>query len=126
MAVEKIVFKEMSHLDYLFTLHIKKLREAKGWSQQDLSKKMGVTLSFVGNVESFIQRHKYGIRHLTLLAKVFKFKSMSKLFDFPTPEHDMIRLTLKVAPKKKKDGTPSKGKDVEVIKIEPIEKSGVE
>src|SRR5690606_29334211 len=123
MAVEKIIFKEMSHLDYLFTLHIKKLREAKGWSQQDLSKKMGVTLSFVGNVESFIQRHKYGIRHLTLLAKAFKFKSVSKLFDFPTPDHDMIRLTLKVTPKKKKDGSASKGKNVEVVKVEPIEKS---
>ena len=116
----KILFKEMSHLDYLFTLHIKKLRESRGWSQQDLSKEMGITLSFVGNVESFIQRHKYGVRHLTLLAKAFKFKSVSKLFDFPAPEHDLIKLTLKVTPKTKKDGSPSKGKNVEVVKIEPI------
>lgn len=119
-STPEIIFKELSYLDYTLILHIKKLREKQGWTQQELSQRMGVVKSFIGNVESFIQRHKYNIRHLTLIAKAFGFKSVAKLFDFPTPEHDMVRLTIRITPKSKKDGTPSKEKDVEVIKIEPI------
>src|SRR5690606_17446150 len=89
-------YREMNHLDYLLILYVKQLREERKWTQQELSAKMGVTKSFVGNVESFIQRHKYSIRHLTLLAKAFKYKTISKLFDFPTPKYDKIRLILKV------------------------------
>lgn len=112
-------FKEMSYLDYLLILHIKQLRENREWTQQDLSEEMGVTKSFVGNVESFIQRHKYSIRHLTLLAKAFKYKSVSKLFDFPTPKYDRVRLTLKVTITLKEDGKPG-SKTAEVIKEEPV------
>jgi len=114
-------YKEMSHLDYLLILYIKDLREKRKWTQQDLSNRMGVTKSFIGNVESFIQRHRYSVRHLTLLAKAFKYKSVSRLFDFPTPDHDMIRLTLKVTTMLKENGKP-RSKTVEVMMVEPIEK----
>lgn len=90
----EIEYREMSHLDYLLTLHIKQLREKHGWIQQELSDKMGVAKSFVGNVESCIQRHKYNIRHLPLLALAFGFESVSELFDFPFPEDDKIRLKI--------------------------------
>ena len=113
-------YREMSHLDYLFILYIKQLREERRWTQQDLSEKMGVAKSFVGNVESFIQRHKYNIRHLTLLAKAFKYKSISKIFDFPTPKYDKIRLTLKVTTILKENGR-SRSKNVEVVKVEAVE-----
>lgn len=115
-------YREMAHLDYLFILYVKQLREERRWTQQDLSEKMGVAKSFVGNVESFIQRHKYSIRHLTLLAKAFKYKSISKLFGFPTPKHDKIRLTLKVTTVVKENGR-SRSKSVEVVKIEAAEAS---
>ncbi len=84
---------------------------------------MGVTKSFVGNVESFIQRHKYSIRHLTLLTKAFEYKSVSELFDFPTPKYDMIRLTLKVTSVVKASGKP-RNKSVEVVKVEPVKAIG--
>ena len=115
-------YKEMSHLDYLFILYIKQLREERRWTQQDLSEKMGVTKSFIGNVESFTQRHKYSIRHLRLLTKAFKYKSISKLFNFPMPKHDKIRLTLKVTTVLKENGR-SKSKSVEVVKVEAVQPS---
>src|SRR5690606_7185575 len=99
---------------------VKQLREERKWTQQELSAKMGVTKSFVGNVESFIQRHKYSIRHLTLLAKAFKYKTISKLFDFPTPKYDKIRLILKVTTVLKENGR-SISKSVEVMKVEAVE-----
>ena len=92
--VTEIEYREMSHLDYLLILHIKTLREQRGWIQQELSDKMGVAKSFVGNVESCIQRHKYSIRHLPLLAIAFGFESVYELFDFPFPKDDKIRLKI--------------------------------
>lgn len=115
-------YREMSHLDYLLILYIKQLREDRRWTQQELSEKMGVTKSFIGNVESFIQRHKYSIRHLKLLAKAFEYKSISKLFDFPMPKHDKVRLTLKVITILKENGRP-RSKSVEVVKVEALQKS---
>lgn|SRR5690606_17590743 len=115
-------YREMSHLDYLLILYIKQLREDRRWTQQELSEKMGVSKSFIGNVESFIQRHKYSIRHLKLLAKAFEYKSISKLFDFPMPKHDKVRLTLKVITILKENGRP-RSKSVEVIKVEALQKS---
>ncbi|MBL1408678.1 helix-turn-helix domain-containing protein [Sphingobacterium faecale] len=68
---------EIFHLEYLFMPHVKTLRDKKGWSQKELSERMGVTSSFVGNVENLNQRHKYSIRHVALLTKAFGFKSQS-------------------------------------------------
>lgn len=112
-------YREMSHLDFLFILYIKQLREKRRWTQQELSEKMGVAKSFVGNVESFLQRHKYNIRHLALLTEAFEYKSVSELFDFPTPKYDMIRLTLKITTILKENGR-SRSKSVEVEKVEAI------
>jgi len=91
-----VVEYEISHLDYLLILHVKSLREKKGLSQKELSEKMGVTSSFVGNVENLNERHKYSIRHIALLAKAFNYKSPSKLFEFPSPEYDEVKLIIKV------------------------------
>lgn len=84
----------ISQFDYDLMLHVKKLREEKGWDTEELSLKMGLTKSFVGNVESFTQRHKYSIRHISLLAKAFGYKNISKLVNIPTPKNDMIKLTI--------------------------------
>ncbi|NJI71957.1 helix-turn-helix transcriptional regulator [Sphingobacterium kitahiroshimense] len=91
-----IIEYEISHLDYLFIQHIKSLRDKKGWSQKELSEKMGVTSSFVGNVENLNERHKYSVRHIALLSKAFNYKSPSRLFDFPSPEYDEVKLRVKV------------------------------
>lgn len=97
MTIEtSIIEYEISHLDYLFILHIKSLRGKKGWTQRELSIKMGVASSFVGNVENLNERHKYSIRHVGLLTKAFKLNSPTKLFDFPAPEYDEIKLIIKI------------------------------
>jgi len=111
---------EMIEMDYRLMVYIKGLRNGK-FTQEELSIAMGLNRSFVGNVESLLQPQKYGTRHLTLLAKAFKFKKVEELFKFPTPKNDKIKLTLKITSKPKKDGTPSKGKNVEVVKIEAIQ-----
>lgn len=92
----EIIEREMSHIDYLLITHIKALRQEKKWSQKDLSIKMGVSKSFVGNVENLTERHKYSIRHLTLLKKAFNIQSISELFTFSQPIFDRIKLRIEV------------------------------
>lgn len=86
----------ITHFDYLLILHIKELRDTKGWSQKDLSLRMGLTSSFVGNVENLHERHKYSTRHIPMLAKAFKYKTISKLLSFPLPEYDEVKLVIDV------------------------------
>lgn|SRR5690606_4984541 len=102
--ITEIVEREMSYLDYLLIEHVRSLRKKKKWTQQELSKKMGVTKSFVSNVESLTERHKYSVRHLALLAKAFNYNSVSKLFDFPAPTHDKVLLRIEVT-KSERSGT---------------------
>ena len=116
------MYKEMSHLDYLFILHIKELREKRGWVQQELSKEMGVASSFVGNVESCVQRHKYSIRHLPLLAYAFNV-SVSELFEFPLPKFDKVRLTIEITKIISGDTTNTTAKVVDVKGLSTVVKS---
>ena len=83
---------------------------------EQLSLKMGLTKSFVGNVENIKEDHKYSTRHLTLLAKAFDFKNISDLLKFPTPEYDKIKVTVEQT----YNEAGSKVLKSEVIKIESI------
>lgn len=114
--MEKILEHLTTQFDFDLTNHIKMMRKSKGFSKEDLSLKMGLTKSFVGNVESYTQRHKYSTRHITLLAKAFGLKNISKLMDFATPEKDRIKVTVKQT--MNENGT--KVMNSQVIKIEPI------
>jgi transcriptional regulator with XRE-family HTH domain len=96
---------------------LKKLRKSAGLTKEELSLKMGVAKSFVGNVESHTQRHKYSTRHISLLAKAFGYKNISELMDFPTPEYDRIRVTVKQV--YNESGT--KVMESEVVGIEGVE-----
>lgn len=93
--MDKLIVFETTHFDFIFINHIKNLRKQKDWSQEELSIRMGVTKTFVGNVESYTQRQKYSTRHIALLAKAFEIKNLSDLMKFPTPEYDYIKVTLK-------------------------------
>lgn len=92
--MKKIIDFETTQFDYDLINHIKSLRKIHNITKEELSVKMGVAKSFVGNVESATQRHKYATRHLTLLAKAFGFKNISDLLKFPTPEYDKIKVTV--------------------------------
>ena len=113
--MKKIIQFETTQFDLDFVHHIKKLRE-KSFTKEGLSLKMGVAKSFVGNVESYSQRHKYSTRHLALLAKAFGYKKISDLMNFPTPKYDKITVTVE----KTLNDTGTKVLKEEIIKIEPI------
>ena len=105
-----------SQFDFELIMYIKDLRKSRNITKEELSMKMGLARSFVDNVESFTQKHKYSTRHITLLAKAFGFEKISDLLDFPTPEFDRIKVTVEQT--YEEDETNSK-KSV-VIKIEEI------
>ncbi|WP_034761010.1 helix-turn-helix domain-containing protein [Chryseobacterium gregarium] len=107
---------ETTQFDYDLMNHIKKLRVKKGLSQEKLSLKMGLTKSFVGNVENIKENHKYSTRHISLLAKAFGYKNVSELMNFPTPEYDRIKVTVKQI--YNESGT--KIMDSVVVNIEPV------
>lgn len=113
--MKKIIQFETTQFDLDFVHHIKKLRE-NSFTKEGLSLKMGVAKSFVGNVESYSQRHKYSTRHLALLAKAFGYKNISELMNFPTPKYDKITVTVE----KTLNDTGTKVLKEEIIKIEPI------
>ncbi|MCY0976865.1 helix-turn-helix transcriptional regulator [Chryseobacterium wangxinyae] len=114
--MNKIFIFETTHFDHDFINHVKNLRQQKRWSQEELSIRMGVTKTFVGNVESYTQRHKYSTRHIVLLAKAFGYTNVSELMDFPTPEYDRIKVTVK----KIYNECETKIMDSEILKIEDI------
>lgn len=114
--MEKIFEFETTQFDFDLIDHIKSLRKSKNLTKEDLSIKMGVARSFVGNVESYTQRHKYATRHITLLAKAFGFKKVSDLLQFPTPQYDKIKVTVKQT----FNETGTKVLKSEVVKIETI------
>jgi len=115
--MKKIFSFETTQFDFDFINHVKNIRKAKNLSKDQLSLKMGLAKSFVGNVESHTQRHKYPTRHIALLAKAFGYKHVSELMDFPTPEYDRVKVTVKQV--YNESGT--KVMASEVVKIEEID-----
>ncbi|WP_304343883.1 helix-turn-helix domain-containing protein [Chryseobacterium koreense] len=115
--MDKVIEYATTQFDFDLTNHIKILRKSKSLNKEDLSIRMGLAKSFVGNVESYTQRHKYSTRHITLLAKALGIKNISKLMNFPTPEYDRIKVTVKQTMNENNTKVISS----EVIKIEPIE-----
>lgn len=114
--MKKIFDFETTQFDFELIKHIKKIRKLNSFTKDDLSIKMGLTKSFVSNVESYTQKHKYSTRHLTLLAKAFGFKNISDLLNFPTPQYDRIRVTVEQT----YNDSGTKVIKSEVVKIEEI------
>lgn len=114
--MKKNIIFETTNFDFDFIEHVKNLRKLKDISQEELSLSMGVAKTFVGNVESYTQRHKYSTRHITLLAKAFGFKNVSELMNFPTPKNDRIRVTVQQT----MNEANTKVLASEVLKIEAI------
>ncbi|REC60148.1 hypothetical protein DRF65_22625 [Chryseobacterium pennae] len=114
--MEKKINFEITQFDFDLINHVRILRESAGLNKEELSLKMGLAKSFIGNVESYTQRHKYSTRHITLLCKAFGFKNISDLMEFPTPENDKIRVTVKQT----MNDTFTKVMNSEIIKIEAI------
>lgn len=107
---------ETTQFDLELIQHIKKLRLKEKFSQEALSLKMGLTKSFIGNVENYREKHKYSTRHITLLAKALGYKNIGELLDFPTPELDRIKVTVELT----YNETGTKVIKREVVKIEGV------
>ena len=114
--MKKIYEFETTHFDFNLIKHIEKIRKSKGITKDELSLSMGLAKSFVSNVESFTQKHKYSTRHITLLAKAFGYAKISDLLDFPTPQYDRIKVTVEQT----YNETGTKVIKSEVMKIEEI------
>lgn len=115
----------ISQLDYEIILKVKALREIRGLSQRDLSEEMKLSKSFVGKVEALGQPDKYSIRHLNLIAKALKVKSVVELIPSGIQQHDMIKVTYEKVSKLNKDGSESKQFEERIIEIKAIEKQTV-
>jgi transcriptional regulator with XRE-family HTH domain len=64
--------------NYEFIVHrIKELRKAKGWDQQQFSKKIGLSRVSVSNIER--GRHKISLEQFERICKVFNCKSSDLL-----------------------------------------------
>lgn len=110
----------ISQLDYEIILRVKALREKRGLSQRDLSEEMKLSKSFVGKVEALGQPDKYSIRHLNLIAKALKVKSVDELIPNGIQQHDMIQITYEKVSKLNKDGSESKQFVEKIIEIQEI------
>ncbi|MGV0923741.1 hypothetical protein [Empedobacter tilapiae] len=92
--MNKIFEFETTQFDFDLINHVKNIRKVNRITKDELSLKMNVARSFVSNVESYTQRHKYSTRHITLLAKAFGYKNIGELLNFPTPQYDRIKVTV--------------------------------
>jgi len=92
--MKKIFEFKTTHFDFMFIEHISRLRKAHGFTKDGLSLAMGLPKSFVSNVESYTQKHKYSTRHIALLAKVMGYNTLAEIFNFPTPVYDRIKVTV--------------------------------
>ncbi|QIL40622.1 helix-turn-helix transcriptional regulator [Pedobacter sp. HDW13] len=112
----------ISQLDYEIILKVKTLREKRELSQRDLSEEMNLSKSFVGKVEALGQPDKYSIRHLNLIAKALKLKSVAELIPNGIQAHDMIEIIYEKVPKLNKDGGQSKQFEERIIEVKEIKK----
>jgi len=81
---------------------------------------MKLSSGFIGKVELLTSPDKYSIRHLKLLADIFESKKIGDIFPDVIPTNDLVVLTVRITNNLKKDGSVSKKKLSEVIKIEPV------
>ncbi|MFC3560198.1 helix-turn-helix domain-containing protein [Pedobacter jamesrossensis] len=114
-----LFYIEISELDYLLIERVKALRLAKNFTQLQLTQKMKLADGFISKVETYTERAKYSIRHIYLLASALNC-NIQDILPLEQPKHDIVRLTLKRSNKINKDGSISRKKFTEVIKIEPI------
>jgi len=51
---------------------VKEMRLAESWSQLDLAVELGMSVGFIGQVESPKYPAKYNLQHINALSKIFK------------------------------------------------------
>ncbi|MBO9564876.1 MAG: helix-turn-helix transcriptional regulator [Niastella sp.] len=113
---EQITPIEQYIIDYILTL-----RAEKKLSQQDIADIVGVSRSFIGDVEGSTKPSKYNVRHINALADYFGISPREflpeKAFPVDGVEEKVVRkaslpIKKKIAPAKavKKAATPKRKK----------------
>jgi len=74
---------EATKIEKFIIARVKEKRVEKGYSQMELSQKIGMSDSFVGHVETPKRRAKYNINHINSFARVFKCSPGDFLPDKP-------------------------------------------
>lgn len=113
----KVFETELNLIDFHIIMEVKRLRKRFSYSQRGLSKKMGVTSTFVGKCESLGQPEKYNLRHLIRLKSIFNLRYLDDFFPegFPDDKHILVRYVK--TEREKLDGTLSKIREDTVIEI---------
>lgn len=63
--------EKLSKIELYIISEVRKIREAKGMSQMQLSLKLGKAVGFIGDIEAPSKAAKYNIKHLNDIAKIF-------------------------------------------------------
>ncbi len=63
--------EKLSRIELYIIAEIRKIREARGMSQMELSLKLGKAVGFIGDIEAPSKKAKYNIKHLNEIAKIF-------------------------------------------------------
>ena len=64
--------EKLTKIELYIIAEVRKIREARGMSQMDLSLKLGKGVGFIGDIEAPSKNAKYNIKHLNEIAKIFK------------------------------------------------------
>lgn len=118
---EEIIEIVMSRLDLYVIDKVKKLREARNISQDNLSVKIGFSEKFVGSVENPRLPARYNISHLNLLAKALEC-SIHEILPAKPFEDDLVKVRIKRTRGINKDGSKSKKIITEIIGIQPTKR----
>ncbi|WP_343614937.1 helix-turn-helix transcriptional regulator [Flavobacterium sp.] len=63
--------EKLTKIELYIIAEVRKIREARGMSQMDLSLKLGKAVGFIGDIEAPSKKAKYNIKHLNEIAKIF-------------------------------------------------------
>lgn len=63
---------KQANIDQYVIDRVKEKREKKHWTQADLADALGMSIGFIGNVESPKYRAKYNLTHINKLAIIFE------------------------------------------------------
>lgn len=97
----------ISELDFYLIQKVRSLRtqHIPRISQTELSQMLGLSDGFVSKVENIKEPAKYNLWHLNRIARILELKSYLELFPNKIIENDIVKMRLKISPKKSKNSS---------------------
>lgn len=63
--------EKLAKIELYIIAEVRRMREAAGMSQMELSLKLGKGVGFIGDIEAPSKKAKYNIKHLNDIARIF-------------------------------------------------------